>query len=129
MTFMRFLDAIRDWRGERKERKRQAFEQLQAGRRQSVGMYEETVRSVLEQFIHSDFPESTVQKTDPGEWELRHPSETGEPVTDLKIQLDFDREQPKAFIVVFYRYNGMHMRQAPLRRDALARAVRKCISS
>ncbi len=126
---MRFLDAIREWREERREQKRLALERLQAGRQQSVGQYEETVKSVLQQFIHSDFPDSAVQKTDPGEWELRHTSETGELVTDLKIQLDFDREQPKAFIVVYYRYNGMHMRQAPLRRDALTQAVRKCISS
>ena len=126
---MRFLDAIREWQEERSERKRLAIERLQAGRQQSGGQYEETVRSVLEQFIHSDFPDSTIQKTDPGEWELRHTSETGELVTDLKIQLDFDREQPKAFIVVYYRYNGMHMRQSPLRRDALAQTVRKCISS
>jgi len=129
MTSMRFLDAIRERREERREQKRLAFERLQAGRQQSEGQYEDTVKSVLEQFIHSDFPDSTIQKTDPGEWELRHTSETGELFTDLKIQLDFDRDQPKAFIVAYYRYNGMHMRQAPLRRDALTQAVRKCISS
>jgi hypothetical protein len=129
MISMRLPRAIHDWIEERKERKRLASERLQAGRRQSVGMYEETVRWVLEQFIRSDFSGSMIQKTDPGEWELRHTSETGELITDLKIQLDFDREQPKAFIVIYYRRNGMHMRQAPLGREALARTVRKCISS
>lgn len=105
------------------------MERFQAGRQNAVGHYEEMVKSVLEQFIRSDFPDSQILKTDAGEWELRQASDNGALYTDLKVQLNFDGDQPKTFVCVYYRHNGMHMRRAPLKREALARAVRKCISS
>jgi hypothetical protein len=126
---MKLIEEISRWRDERRERKRLAIEQLYAGREYAVGQYQAMVQSVLEQFIQTDFTDSKIQRNDPSEWELRHAAENGEIYTDLKIQINFDGDRPKSFMCAFYRTNGMHMRQAPLKREALIQAIRKSISS
>jgi hypothetical protein len=126
---MRWWNAYHRRKQERRAEKRLEREAGVLKRHEAVQAYEPMVRGVLEQFKHTDFPDSEFLKTGPEEWELRHLSGTGEIQTDLKIELHFGENRPHSFVCVYYRFNGMHMRQAPLRREALVQAVRKCISS
>jgi hypothetical protein len=128
-TFMGWFDRITLWWAKRKE-KRQWNQALQhMSQQDAADHYEPMVQSVLEQFINSDFPDSHIQNTGPGEWELQVSSGTGEIRTDVKIELFFDKDVPSSFLCEYYGVNCMHMQQAALDQAALANAIRKCISS
>jgi hypothetical protein len=90
---------------------------------------EAMVRSVLETFLRSDFPDGNILKTASEEWEVRHLTEKGETVTDLKVQLHLHEGRPRSFVCAYYRPNGVHMRQSNVRRDALIKAIRHCVAS
>jgi hypothetical protein len=126
---MRYLDAFRDWRAARREKKLLDLDPESAGQEQVIGRYAPMVVSVLMQFIRSNFPDSEIQETGPGEWELQDLMKGGEVHTHLKIQLYFERKRPSSFLCVYYAADRMHMRQAPLKKDKLYDSIRKCMNS
>ena len=126
---MDLLGFIFGWMGKRKSKGGSGREEAPVGGKHDDDPYGNIVVSVLEQFISSTFPDSRILKTGPEEWELRHTTDDDEVFTDIKIQLNFYHDQPKSFVCVYYALNRMHMRQAPLKRDALVAAIRHCISA
>jgi len=129
MLFMGWLDAFRRWREAHKGKKHLSQDRLKTERQQAVEPYEPMVTSVLEQFIRSDFPDSQIQKTGAGEWEIQALTTNGDVHPHVKIQLFFDGDRPSSFLCIYFGVNRMHMRQAPLKRDALSAAIRQCILS